>query len=87
MAAILAAALATGMFGLSTHTENAEARRKRGKRGTRRVNRRGVEVARGASIPPNCIYVCCDGTCDVWTMCMKCVKWPKPTTVATLASE
>src|SRR4051794_10728761 len=30
-------------------------------------------------IPPNCIYVCCDGTCDSWKMCMKCVKWPKTT--------
>ncbi|HEX5499449.1 MAG TPA: hypothetical protein VFX03_09490 [Thermomicrobiales bacterium] len=39
-------------------------------------------AARGTSIPPNCIYVCCDGTCDSWKMCMRCVKWPKPTTVA-----
>jgi hypothetical protein len=31
------------------------------------------------SIPPNCIYVCCDGTCDSWKMCLKCVKWPKAT--------
>ena len=38
-----------------------------------------------ASIPPNCIYVCCDGTCDSWKMCMKCVQWPKATMTATLA--
>jgi hypothetical protein len=36
------------------------------------------------SIPPNCIRVCCDGTCDSWKMCWKCVQWPKPTTNATL---
>jgi hypothetical protein len=30
-------------------------------------------------IPPNCIYVCCDGTCDSWKMCLKCVQWPKAT--------
>jgi hypothetical protein len=44
-----------------------------------------AEMARATSIPPNCIYVCCDGTCDSWKMCMRCVKWPKPTTTATLA--
>ena len=38
------------------------------------------------SIPPNCIYVCCDGTCDSWKMCLKCVTWPKPTTT-TIASR
>lgn len=38
--------------------------------------------AKATSIPPNCIYVCCDGTCDSWKMCLKCVTWPKPTTVA-----
>lgn len=43
---------------------------------------RSGEAAAAASIPPNCIYVCCDGTCDSWKMCLKCVKWPKPTTVA-----
>jgi len=37
----------------------------------------------GTSIPPNCIYVCCDGTCDSWKMCLTCVKWP--TTAATAA--
>jgi len=47
--------------------------------------RSGAEAASATSIPPNCIYVCCDGTCDSWKMCMRCVKWPKPTTTATLA--
>ena len=36
-----------------------------------------VTARRTASIPPNCIYVCCDGTCDSWKMCLKCVQWPK----------
>lgn len=43
---------------------------------------RSGEAAKATSIPPNCIYVCCDGTCKSWTMCLKCVKWPKPTTIA-----
>jgi hypothetical protein len=43
-------------------------------------------AAKGTSIPPNCIYVCCDGTCDSWKMCLKCVEWPK-TTTATIASR
>lgn len=30
-------------------------------------------------IPPNCIYVCCDGTCDSWKMCLKCFERPKMT--------
>jgi hypothetical protein len=46
--------------------------------------RNDAEAAAATSIPPNCIYVCCDGTCDSWKMCMKCVKWPKAT--ATTAS-
>ena len=29
-------------------------------------------------IPPNCIFVCCDATCDAF--CLKCVKWPDKTT-------
>ncbi len=44
---------------------------------------RGADARRttgGASIPPNCIRVCCDGTCDSWKMCWKCVDWPKTTT-------
>ena len=40
-----------------------------------------------SSIPPNCIRVCCDGTCDSWKMCWKCVDWPKPTTPGTIASR
>ena len=52
------------------------------------ISRRGGdEAAAATSIPPNCIYVCCDGTCDSWKMCMRCVKWPKPTTTATIASQ
>jgi hypothetical protein len=66
VAGLLAAALATGVFGLS---------------------RGSAEAAAATSIPPNCIYVCCDGTCDSWKMCMRCVKWPKPTTTTTVASQ
>jgi hypothetical protein len=40
-------------------------------------------VAAATSIPPNCIYVCCDGRCDSWKMCLKCVTWPKATTATT----
>jgi hypothetical protein len=40
-------------------------------------------AAAATSIPPNCIYVCCDGTCDSWKMCLKCFNWPKPKTTAT----
>ncbi len=48
---------------------------------------RSVEAA-ATSIPPNCIYVCCDGTCDSWKMCLKCVEWPKKSTAtATIASR
>ena len=79
VAGLLAAALASGVFGVSTHAETASARRKRGKRG----KRRGSVEAAATSIPPNCIYVCCDGTCDSWKMCLRCVKWPKPTTATT----
>jgi hypothetical protein len=83
-AGLMAAALATGVFGIGAQSEQAEARRKRGKR---RVRRDGVKAEKGKSIPPNCIYVCCDGTCDSWTMCLKCVKWPKPTTTTTIVSQ
>lgn len=49
---------------------------------------RSDAAAAATSIPPNCIYVCCDGTCDSWKMCLTCVKWPKPATVtATIASR
>lgn len=85
VAGLLAAALATGVFGISTHSATAEAKRKRGKR--RRSRGSDAEVETATSIPPNCIYVCCDGTCDSWKMCMRCVKWPKSTTTATTASQ
>ena len=49
--------------------------------------RADAEVAAATSIPPNCIYVCCDGTCDSWKMCMKCVTWHKPTTTNAIASR
>ena len=66
-ARLLAAALATSVFGIS---------------------RRGdTEAAAASSIPPNCIYVCCDGTCDSWKMCMRCVTWPKPTTTTAITSR
>ena len=45
------------------------------------------EAAAATSIPPNCIYVCCDGTCDSWKMCMRCVKWPKATTTTTVVAQ
>ena len=49
---------------------------------------RSDAAAAAGSIPPNCIYVCCDGTCDSWKMCLKCVQWPKAsTTTATIASR
>ena len=82
VAGLLATALATGVFGIRTHSTTAEAKRKRGKRRSRRS---GAEAETATSIPPNCIYVCCDGTCDSWKMCLRCVKWPKPTTTTTIA--
>jgi hypothetical protein len=42
--------------------------------------RAGRQAEAASSIPPNCIYVCCDGTCDSWKMCLRCVQWPKPPT-------
>lgn len=78
---LLAVALATGMCGISSHSERAEAKRKRGKR----RDRSGAEAGAATSIPPNGIYVCCDGTCDSWKMCLRCVKWSKPTTTTTIA--
>ena len=76
-------ALATGVFGISTHSKTAEAKPKRGKR---RGSRSGAEAEAATSIPPNCIYVCCDGTCDSWKMCLRCVTWPKATTSTTTAT-
>ena len=46
-----------------------------------------AEAAAATSIPPNCIYVCCDGTCDSWKMCMRCVQWPKATTTNVIGSQ
>ena len=80
---LMATALATGVFGVSSHAKTAAAKRKRGKR--RGSRRGGAEAERATSIPPNCIYVCCDGTCDSWKMCLRCVKWPKATTTTTIA--
>jgi hypothetical protein len=85
VAGLLAAALATGVFGISTDSNTAEAKAKRRKRRISRSNDAETQLA--ASIPPNCIYVCCDGTCDSWKMCLKCVKWPKPTTTTTIAVQ
>ena len=52
------------------------------------ISRRSeAEAAAATSIPPNCIYVCCDGTCDSWKMCMKCVQWPKATSTATIGVQ
>jgi hypothetical protein len=51
------------------------------------ICRGSAEAAAATSIPPNCIYVCCDGTCDSWKMCMRCVKWPTSTTTVTIASQ
>ena len=65
VAGLLAAAFASGVFGIS----------------------RRAEAATANSIPPNCIYVCCDGTCDSWKMCLRCVKWPKATTTTTISSQ
>jgi hypothetical protein len=77
-AGLLAAALATAVVGSSTHGETAEAAKR--KQSKRRKNRRGGESVSATSIPPNCIRVCCDGTCDSWKMCWRCVKWPTTTT-------
>jgi len=83
VAGLLVAALATGAIGINTHSTTAEAKRKRGKRRGRRSD---VEAEAATSIPPNCIYVCCDGTCDSWKMCLRCVKWPKATTTTTIVA-
>jgi hypothetical protein len=84
VAGLLAAALATGVFGIGSHAE-AKRKHRKHKHGKYYANRLSAQTSTGTgttSIPPNCIYVCCDGTCDSWKMCMKCVKWPKGTTIA-----
>ena len=86
---LIAAALVTGGAGLAATPVAASRRRKNGKRRSSQhgvpVSERATSFTSASSIPPNCIYVCCDGTCDSWKMCMKCVKWPKPTTTTTTA--
>ena len=77
------AGAAVGAIGASGLGETAAAKRRGRKRGKRNTN---GEAVTSASIPPNCIYVCCDGTCDSWKMCLRCVKWPKPTTTTTIAA-
>ena len=83
---LLAAAFVTGGVGAVAVPANAARRRKRSKR---RSGRHGVAISERATstIGPNCIYVCCDGTCDSWKMCMKCVKWPKPTTTGAVLTQ
>jgi hypothetical protein len=91
-------AAAVGAVGASGLSEPAAARRRGRKRGKRRTASpeqgqteqsqlpgSDSEAAKATSIPPNCIYVCCDGTCDSWKMCLKCVKWPNPPTTGTIA--
>jgi hypothetical protein len=84
----VAAVAAVGASGLG---ESATAKRRGRKRGKRKSSGQGQTTqyqvsAAATSIPPNCIFVCCDGTCDSWKMCLKCVKWPKPKTTTTLAA-
>lgn len=83
---LLATALVTGGVGALVTPAGASRRRKRHKR---RSGQHGVDVSERAksTIGPNCIYVCCDGTCDSWKMCMKCVKWPKPTTTGAVLTQ
>ena len=84
---LLAVAAAASGAGSQAVTTSAAHRRRR-KRSKRRPGQHGIAVsARATSIPPNCIYVCCDGTCDSWKMCMKCVKWPKPTTTSGVLTQ
>ena len=48
---------------------------------------RAAEAAAATPIPPNCIYVCCDGTCDSWAMRLRCFDWPKATASTTIAGQ
>lgn len=83
---LIAGAVVTGGVGALATPVAASRRRKRNKR---RSGQHGVAVSDPAKsiIGPNCIYVCCDGTCDSWKMCMKCVKWPKPTTTGSVLTQ
>jgi hypothetical protein len=85
---LLTAAIVTGGVGAVSGPVDASRRRKH-KRGKRRTGQHGVAVSERttSTIGPNCIYVCCDGTCDSWKMCMKCVKWPKPTTTGAVLTQ
>ena len=85
---LLAAVMVTGGVGVLAGPAGAMRRRKH-KRGKRRSGQHGVAVSERttSTIGPNCIYVCCDGTCDSWKMCMKCVKWPKPTTTGAVLAQ
>ena len=84
----LTAVTAAGVIGAGGLSETAMAKRRGRRRGKRKTNgqlrpdQQEVLEAAATSIPPNCIYVCCDGTCDSWKMCLRCVKWPKGTTTA-----
>ena len=94
----VAAVAAAGAIGASGLHETAAAKRRGRKRRKRNTNGDeqldqnqvlpgGETTAAAKSIPPNCIYVCCDGTCDSWKMCLKCVKWPKPTTTGGVLAQ
>ncbi|MFT4039855.1 MAG: hypothetical protein QM692_16880 [Thermomicrobiales bacterium] len=87
LSGLAVAAAATGAIVSPAPPAQAKRKHKPTRRHTRRPAQHGIAVAeKAATIPPNCIYVCCDGTCDSWKMCMKCVKWPKPTTTTATMS-
>ena len=94
-AAAVAAVNGIGGSGLGESAAAKSRRRKRGKRHKSQPEQDDLtqlspidgQTVAAKSIPPNCIYVCCDGTCDSWKMCLKCVKWPKPTTTTTIAVQ
>lgn len=87
VAGLLAAAVASSVFGVGPPSGTVEAGRKRARRGSRRVNRRiRAEALSATSIPPNCIFVCCEKSCKEWKMCLRCVKWPKPPTTGTITA-
>jgi hypothetical protein len=93
----VSAGAVVGAIGVGGTGKTAAAKRRGRKRGQRNTPQTHPQQSQDAqyelypvdgqalaatSIPPNCIYVCCDGTCDSWKMCLKCVKWPKGTTTA-----
>lgn len=96
----VSAVAAAGAIGAGRPGQTAAAKRRGRKRSQRNTPHTHPQLSQDAqyelypvdgqalaatSIPPNCIYVCCDGTCDSWKMCLKCVKWPKGTTTAGVA--